>query len=322
MSSGTVIIIAPGTDPHATAVRDRLTAMAVDAVLLDPGRFPGELRIALGEAPEDIVIDGRRIDARSVYIRDLALNPTGSASTAADLDGEMQRDWRRTMAALRERSDFVLALLHRWEQLGTPIYNPLSAYPRITKPYQLALLAAAGLPVPASCWTNDPEEVRRFARGRRVAYKPVAGGAATQELQPRDLEPARLACLGAAPVCFQELLPGLDLRIYVVDGEVVTAIEIESDALDFRQHERSMKVRTLDDGLRRACERATAILGLRFTGMDVKFDARGAPRILELNPSPMFLGFDARCGTDIAGALAAALAAGRAGAPALAVSRP
>jgi glutathione synthase/RimK-type ligase-like ATP-grasp enzyme len=303
---GTVVIVSPPGDLHARAVRERLLGLGVDAVLLDTTRFPGELRISLGEQLGDIEIDGRRITPSAVYVRDLALSPAGAN---VDLDGEIRRDWRRAMAALRERTDFVLSILYRWEQAGIPIYNPFSAYARITKPYQLALLAQAGLPVPATRWTNDPDVVRQFARGRRVAYKPVAGGAATQELHAHDLEDHRLAQLRTAPVCFQELLPGPDLRVYVVDGEVVASIRIVSDALDFRQHEQAMEAVSLDDALGAVCVRATSVLGLRFTGMDIKMDGHGDPRILELNPSPMFLGFDAAAGTDVLGALCAALAA-------------
>jgi hypothetical protein len=43
--------------------------------------------------------------------------------------------------------------------------------------------------------------------------------------------------------------------------------------------------------------------------MDLKAAPDGSLRILELNASPMFLGFDARAGTDVLGRLADALAA-------------
>jgi glutathione synthase/RimK-type ligase-like ATP-grasp enzyme len=300
-----VAIIAPEQDPHAIAVRDRLRAGGTDARILDALRFPGELRISMGDRLDDISIDGERLRPTSVYARDLGLNPL---VTEADLEAERRGSWRRAMTALRERSEVVLSLVHRWEEAGIPIYNPLSTRHRITKPYQIGLLAAAGLPVPESCWTNDPDEVRRFAAGRRIAYKPVAGGAATQELRERDLSPERLALLSSAPVCFQELLPGRDIRVYVVDGAVVCGIRIVTDALDFRQHEQALEAFEVDDELRSICVRATALLGLRFTGMDLKADAHGRLKILELNPSPMFLGFDARAGTDILGALCAALA--------------
>jgi len=300
-----IVIIAPEHDWHAQAVRDRLHAMGAEAMILDTGRFPDQMRISLGEQLDDVEIDGRRITPAAVYLRDLALNPSGPASGLA---AEMTADWRRTMAALHERADFVMSLLHRWEAAGVPVYNPLSAFPRITKPYQIALLAAAGLPVPVTSWTNDPDRVRTLAAAGPLIYKPVVGGAATRAVDERDLGDDRLALLRAAPVCFQQRMPGSDVRVYVVDGEVVASIAIASDAIDFRGHELGMQVFPLDDRLREICIRATAVLGLRFTGMDLKLDAHGEPKILELNPSAMFVGFDQQAGTDVLGALCAALA--------------
>jgi len=297
-----VLVIAPEGDAHARAVTDRLASMGVDAVSLDMSRFPGALAISLGEDLTDITIDGRRVAPRAVYLRDLALDPSGRPG----FDVAMRDDWGRTMAALRERSTFLMSILYRWEAAGVRLYNPVSAFQNITKPYQLALLAAAGLPVPLTRWTNDPDDVRRFAAERAVIYKPVSGGAATKVLDDGDL--ARLDRLRSAPVCFQELLPGTDLRVYVVDGRVVASVAIASDAIDFRQHELAIDRISIDDELAATCVRACATLGLRYTGMDLKVDAAGRPKILELNPSPMFLGFDSRAGTDILGALCAALA--------------
>jgi glutathione synthase/RimK-type ligase-like ATP-grasp enzyme len=305
--SDEVVIVAPEHDDHARAVRDHLHGEGTRARILDTSRFPAELSITLGERLEEIEIDGERVRPRSVYVRDLGLNPS---SPGSDFDARMRGDWRRAVAALQERADFVLALLHRWERAGIPVYNPLSAFPRITKPYQLALLADAGLPVPSTRWTNDPSEVRAFAAGRRMIYKPVYGGAATRELEDRDLGDDRLALLRAAPVCFQELLPGKDLRVYVLDGSVIAAIEITADAIDFRQHEQAMRLVGVDGDLQEICIRACETLGLRFTGMDLKADVRGELRILELNPSPMFLGFDRMSGSRILNALCRALARG------------
>ncbi|HEY5923802.1 MAG TPA: hypothetical protein VIV11_19105 [Kofleriaceae bacterium] len=292
-----VIIIAPETDPHAIAVRDRIGA---GASILDTHQFPEKLKMSLGDHPDEIAIGGERVRPTAVYVRDYGLNPIVSED---ELGGA---NWRRAMVALRERSEMVHSLVYRWEQLGIPVYNPPTGREKITKPYQIGLLAGAGLPVPETRWTNDPDEVRRFAEGRRIAYKPVAGGAATKELEPRDLE--RLDLLATAPVCFQELLTGEDIRVYVIDGAIVCGIKIVTDAIDFRQNEKALVEIPVDDQLRDICVRATAVLGLRWTGMDLKAGADGKLRILELNPSPMFLGFDSRAGTDIHGALCKALA--------------
>jgi glutathione synthase/RimK-type ligase-like ATP-grasp enzyme len=54
--------------------------------------------------------------------------------------------------------------------------------------------------------------------------------------------------------------------------------------------------------------RAASVLGLRFAGVDLKADIRGRFRLLEVNRSPMFLGFEARGGGDVLRSLARALA--------------
>ena len=103
-------------------------------------------------------------------------------------------------------------------------------------------------------------------------------------------------------------LPGEDVRVYVLDGEVIASVRIVSRALDFRQNEERLEPIELPEDVAAQCLEATRVLGLRWTGMDLKRDAAGTLRLLELNESPMFLGFDARAGTDVLGHLARGLA--------------
>jgi len=307
MTTSPVVIVGPADDAHVQGVSQRVRALGAQPLLLDAGRFPCALRLTLGEAIDDVWIDGARVRPASVYVRNLGTGALQAASNAAsDSAAERFRHW----LVGRERADMLTAMLSRWEQHGVPVYNGLSASPRMTKPFQLALLQQAGLPVPATRWTNDPVEVRSFAAAARVAYKPVSGGAATRELHTDDLVPSRLELLSRSPVTFQSLLPGEDIRVYVLDGEVIAAIHIVTHALDFRGHEERCVQIELPIEVQRQCIRAAQVIGLRFTGMDLKRDAAGTLRFLELNDSPMFLGFDARAGTDIAGHLAARLVSG------------
>jgi glutathione synthase/RimK-type ligase-like ATP-grasp enzyme len=283
-----------------------------------PARFPSSLRLTLGEDLDDVLIDGTHVRPSAVYVRNVG---TGALQAADGTESDSAAGRFQNWLVGRERADVLTAMLSRWEHAGVPVYNGLAASPRMTKPFQLALLKEAGLPVPATRWTNDPGQVRSFAeRGARVAYKPVSGGAATRELGADDLAPSRLELLSRAPVTFQSLLPGEDIRVYVLDGEVIAAIHIVTLALDFRGHEERCVPIELPAAVRQQCMRAAQVIGLRFTGMDLKRDAEGTLRFLELNGSPMFLGFDARAGSDVAGCLAARLvswlpASSRAGAP-------
>ncbi|MFP2960051.1 RimK family alpha-L-glutamate ligase [Myxococcus sp. 1LA] len=304
--TGTVVLLGARDDAHVREVARRLSAEAVDTAVVDTRAFPEQTRLSLTETLDGIVVDGREVGRpAAVYVRGLHGHPL---AFGVDAHEAMDADWRTTLTAFREKSALLSGLLGRWERLGVPLYNPPSSDWSLHKPAQLAALQAAGLPVPRTLWTNDAEAVRRFARKGRAVYKPVTGGAATQELREADLTDERLASLAAAPVTFQELLPGENLRVYVLDGAVIASLRITSPSLDFRQHEGVIEPVTLPPDVARDCVKACEVLGLRWTGMDLKRDAEGVPRFLELNGSAMFLGFDARGGTDVAGHLTRALA--------------
>jgi glutathione synthase/RimK-type ligase-like ATP-grasp enzyme len=306
MHMGAVLIVGAREDAHVAAVERRLGELGVERFVVDTLAFPEKTRLSLSEALDGITVDGRFLGRPgAVYLRQLHAHPLAFGVDAAEA---LDTDWLTTLIAFREKATLLMGLLARWEALGVPIYNPLSTEWRNAKPVQLGLLREAGLPVPESLWTNDAEAVRRFGAGRRVAYKPVAGGAATLELSEADLSPERLAALGTAPVTFQELLPGEDVRVYVLDGELIAALRITSNALDFRQHEESIERITLPPEVARQCLRAAEVCGLRWTGMDLKRSADGILKFLELNASAMFLGFDARAGTQLLDCLAQALA--------------
>lgn len=305
MPKSAIVVVGSLADDHARAIHDTLRERGHEPFVFDAQRFPEQLPIALGHAAADVVIAGERIGRpAAVYVRSLYSSP---GAFGVDADEAMKADWRRTNAVFRERSTLLSSVVLRWEQQGAAVYNPISRNVDITKPYQLALLDAAGLPVPRTLWSNDPAAVRRFCSEQPCIYKPVAGGAATRVVEAKDLVDERLATLQASPVCFQELLPGDDVRVYVIDGRVVCALRIVTDAIDFRQNEQSIEVIELDAEVASQCIRAAALLGLRYTGMDIKADREGRYKILELNPSAMFLGFEARTGVDIRNALCDAL---------------
>lgn len=303
--NGSIVLVGSLADIHIAAVHETLRAHGHEPVVLDAMRYPEELTVSLGASMEAIAVDGVALGRpAAVYMRSIYQDPVGYG---VDVGDQMASDWRRTMMAMRERSAVLSAVIQRWEQLGVPMYNPTTARGMVSKPFQIALLHEAGLPVPMSVWTNDPAEVKAFCRERDAIYKPITGGASTRKVEPKDVTDDRLSALATAPVCFQELLPGEDIRVYVIDGQVVAALRIHSSAIDFRQNEIAIESIELETEVAAQCVRACEVLGLRWTGMDLKRDRNGRLDILELNPSAMFLGFDERAGTDIRGAFCRAL---------------
>ncbi|MFN2587579.1 MAG: RimK family alpha-L-glutamate ligase [Actinomycetota bacterium] len=307
MSKGPVVLVGSPQDAHVNALDESLRERGVDVVVADTLSFPDEFRISLGHEIDAIELEGRRVGRpAAVYVRDTYTHPL---SFGVDVSDEMDQDWRRTLVAFREKGQMLVPVLARWTDLGVPMYNPARNDWRNSKGFQIAALAQAGLPVPETLWTNDPDAVRRFAEGRRVVYKPVAGGAATKELGPEDLTERRLRALSGAPVTFQELLEGDNFRVYCLDGDVVATIRVTSSAIDFRQNEDVVEETELPAEVLEQCLRAADVIGMRWTGMDLRAHTDGTLRFLELNSSPMFLGFDARAGTKIREALVSRLVA-------------
>lgn len=303
-SAGGIVIVGSPIDGHVDAVTTALVERGIQTTVLDSLSYPAGPRLSLGDRLDSINLNGKDIGKpAAVYVRDVYAHPISVGIEAA---AEMTADWRRTLVAFREKSQVLFSILARWDELGVPMYNPTAPDWRYSKPLQLALLEAAGLPVPRTLWTNDPEAVRNFADDGRVIYKPVAGGAATKELGPEDM--ARLHTLEGAPVTFQEKLEGDNFRVYCLDGKVAACFRIVSEEIDYRQNEDVLEEVDLPPAVKQQCIRAAELLRLRWTGMDLRDDGRGTLKFLELNPSPMFMGFDARAGTDLLGALVAALA--------------
>lgn len=307
-----VLSIGPESDPQIAAVTRALEDRGVETTVWDADSWPGNAPIIVEQTDENtrISVRGEPVDPadyRAAYLRDLGLDPRYPA-----FEDDFEDRPLSVLNQIREYRGLLLSVVRWLADRGVRVINPPDAMSvHRLKPRQLSSLAAAGIPVPETCSTNDPGTVRAFAdRVDEVIYKPIAGGGHAHPLEPSDLTDDRLSRLANSPVQFQERVDGEDLRVFVVDGEVVAAARIVSDALDYRSTDHDVEridLEALDPAIEDAAIRAADRLELPFTGVDV-IDAGGRFCVLEANPSPMFATFDELAGTDVAGALATLLA--------------
>lgn len=307
-----VLLLGPRSDPQLAAVVDEFAEREVETYVWDADNWPGddtltvrqtgtETRLSVGHTAID------KTDVHTAYLRNFALNPR--------LPEYRERLEERPFALLnqlREYQSVLESMLQYLEERGVRMINPLDAQAVHTlKPWQLSALAAEGVPVPETLTTTDPDVVRTFAdRVGDVVYKPVSGGGRAAALNPADLTDDRLSLLGNSPVQFQERFDGDDIRVFVVDGEVVAAARIVSDELDYRSADHDVErldPGKLDRDIVTAAVTSADCLGLSFTGVDV-IDEGDRFCVLEANPSPMFATFDELAGTNVTGALADLLA--------------
>lgn len=271
--------------------------------LLDLAQYPAGYRVAWNWtdagltgtiAGADWVLD---LDAvTGVYVRFIGaegrLPPDGDPETAGALQFEADAG--------------LMALV---EDLPCPVVNRIGGgMSNNSKPYQSLLLRRAGLKVPATLVTSDPDAVRSFQEEYEdVVYKSASGiRSIVRRLGPGQR--ARLAFLRDGPAQFQAFVPGRNVRVHTV-GDAVFATMIETEAVDYRYATRdgldiAMWPVHLPTAVEGACLRVARELDLLFAGIDLKETPDGDYVCFEVNPCPGFTYYERHTGQPISTALA------------------
>jgi len=165
-----------------------------------------------------------------------------------------------------------------------------------SKYYQLFRLIEAEVPIPKTCITNSATDLQRFVSEiGQVVFKPLTGGYYCREVNHSVLD--FLKNQQAEPVIFQEYIKGLDIRVYLLKGKVISAhiLEKNDNYLDYRQNpsfstnDYQYTPIELPDYVVKFCVKAANILGLYFTGIDLKIDEKGQYYLIECNSKPIYM---------------------------------
>lgn len=301
-----IIVAGSPTEGPVELLLARAEEDGIEVLLLAEERAEAwqlEVGVQQGEIRAGVVDRGARVDlaeATGLYLRLTAPRVTG-------LPVDPLQEARQGAAT---------ALLTAWADVA-PLRvanRPSSMASNNSKPYQAALIRAAGFSVPETLVTSDPEAVRSFKEQHgRVVYKSVSGvRSVVHELTGPRL--ADLHRVRALPTQFQRLLVGMNVRVHVV-GEDVHACSVESATIDYRYAEGGTSARmspvTLPDEVAERCVRVARELDLPLAGIDLLRDEDDRWWCFEANPSPAYNCFEEPTGLPIARSLAAWLAGGR-----------
>ncbi len=177
----------------------------------------------------------------------------------------------------------------------------------------LQVLSRAGLGLPKTVFTNyskNVDDVIKSVGGTPLVIKLLEG---TQGLGVvlAENDNAAASVLEAfnglkARVIAQEFIKeakGADIRVFVVDGEIVGAMKRQGKEGEFRSNLHrggSAEIIKLSIDEKNAALKAARVMGLGIAGVDLLQSARG-PLILEVNSSPGLEGIEGATGVDIAG---------------------
>ena len=182
---------------------------------------------------------------------------------------------------------------------GTWISPPEATRYASNKQLQLRVAQRAGLRVPRTLVSQDPDTVRQFclANDDQIIVKPVAGAQDTP-LMTGFVKPEILTdeAIRVCPAIYQEYIPGTrHLRISCFGDDLYTAM-LESEALDWRYALDAHVTRfELDDKTALRIRRVLTELGLRMGMVDMKLDDAGTPVWLEVNPQGQFMFLEGMC---------------------------
>lgn len=221
------------------------------------------------------------------------------------------QEWHATLQSL------YWAIGERW--LNAPHLIALAE----NKIYQLTLAKALGFKVPDTLISNNPAEIREFARKGQIIGKPLRNAVVKGEARDRVLFTTRISIdeetddtsIRACPVILQrEIRKKFDVRVTVVGEQVFAAtIDSQSDPATEVDWRRMSKVGLeharywLPEAMADRCIDLTRRLGLRFGAIDFVLDVEDQLWFLEINPNGQWGWIEMRTGHPIAATIVSEL---------------
>ncbi len=220
-----------------------------------------------------------------------------------------------------ETSYFTLAVLRHFERKGVAMVNGSAAIEAVADKLQtLQILSRAGLPIPKTILAKFPVDVNVVERelGFPVVVKTLKGTRGDGVLlcadreQFHDLTALLAGANAGADFIFQQYIKsshGRDVRVIVIDGKAVAAMERRSSDGGFKSNISLGGVGSAFQPTAAMADLAIRVaqaLNLDVAGIDILFDDAGY-RICEANSSPGFQGLEKACSVSVPDAVFSAM---------------
>lgn len=246
-------------------------------------------KVSFDPASCELFVDGQTCTPNGVFLRH---DVFGDGSSANHHDRAMS--W--------------FSLVAGWLSLREEIvtFNRAANLSFTNKAAVLSKAVELGLSIPKSIVTNDCEQLEKFCEFEAIA-KPLNGGGLCQKLEEVvSVTPTRSGCT-AQPAIVQQRIPGPDLRIYGIDGQLF-GFNLESDSLDYRERQDAkISECEISADVKKPLLALSEQLELDWFAADFKVPGDGKPVFLEINTNPMFVAFDSVAGGALTNAMVAHL---------------
>jgi len=314
-----ILVVSYPEDDHTAVVVERLRALGHDVVLLDTSTLgtshslelgyatgtPGAVRL-VGESAALGATDRDLREATTGWWRRLRGTPPDPSITDPAAAGFASSELAEVFEGV------VASLPLRW------VNDPRSDADAHHKPWQWSVAADLGLALPRTVVTRDPARARAFVDaagpGRVVTKAFIARLDAWRETHVLDADDVeRLDQVRFAPTILQEYVPGVDLRVTMVDGEAFTTeIDATGTSLpsDMRMvlDEATVRPGTLPGPVLAQVRALMERLGLVYGAVDLRRTPAGEHVFFEVNPAGLWLFCEELTELPVTDAVVAALA--------------
>lgn len=212
-----------------------------------------------------------------------------------------------------DRSYFSLSIVRQLERLGVKIFNKSSTIETVAdKLHTHQVLAENGMPTPTTMLAKFPVDIELIERtiGFPVVVKTLLGsnGTGVFLIENAGAFNDLMELIGETnpniQLIFQKFVAnskGRDLRLFVVDGEVIAAMERRARSGGFKANFSAggtVAQFIPDDEARDLAVRTAEVLDIQVAGIDLLFTEDGYT-ICEANTFPGFKGLESACPVNV-----------------------
>ena len=280
---GSILVFGGTRDPNLHAVIDAAHKRGIDTIplLIGDGNSPS---LRWDVASDELWLDGKRLKPPAVFARQDAFHSAGPGAEYRAIS------WYAALQGWLAASPSVRVLNRAY--LGR----------HTNKLHVLTLARAAGLVVPDTYITNDPDSLTASRQVSELIAKPIPGGGYCASLDEVLASTELRDGVAATPAIVQTRLRGLDVRIYRI-GDRTIGFRIDGDAIDYRtsRNHRISVIDSLPRSTIQGLECLMTSMGLDWGAADFKEDPESRElTFLEINANPMFTAFDRVAGGALA----------------------
>lgn len=260
-------------------------------------------------------------DIRFFDIRQCYMKLDADAPEVHTRGGILLNDLDAVVPRIRPAITFYgCALTRHFESMGIAALNSSQAISRSRdKLYSLQLLQKDALEIPITGFASSPmdtDELIEMVGGAPLIVKLLEGtqGRGVVLAETRKAAESVINAFKSlnANLLVQEFISeaeGKDLRLFVVDGKVIAAMQREAAPGEFRANMHrggtAVSIKPTPEE-RKIAVRAARAMGLHVAGVDI-IRSKNGPLLLEINSSPGLEGIEEATGKDLAGSMISAI---------------